>query len=115
MTGDQLAGMSMTDPHHSTASVEGNRLGTWSDENTGDSFGVTWMVAMSAGLSLAYSERADGQGTCSLSVGVSDSLFFMSTYDSEHGAPKAKTCQLAEQAASDVNKNLGGVSVPIGR
>ncbi|HEX7658162.1 MAG TPA: DUF3558 domain-containing protein [Pseudonocardiaceae bacterium] len=45
-------------------------------------------------------------GSCTINVGVSDSLYFLATADS---APDGNTaCQRARQAAADVIKNLGG-------
>lgn len=131
LTADQLANISLTNLHSSPTSSVGDPLCTWSDETSSDSIGVTWMSTPGSGLSLDYSEKSSfayfqptmvgsypavfddvadlrAQGTCALSVGVSNTLAFIAKYDSESAATKTQACQLAKQAASQVIKNLGG-------
>ncbi|HEX7660068.1 MAG TPA: DUF3558 domain-containing protein [Pseudonocardiaceae bacterium] len=68
-----------------------------------------WIPTTVSGYPAVFSDPlADlrSQGSCTINVGVSDSLFFLA---STNGAPDANTaCSRAQQAAADVIKNLGG-------
>lgn len=131
LTTSQLAGITLTNLHILPDNAAGNPLCAWADETTGDSVGVTWMSATTQGLSQVYAQRVSqgyftpttvdqypavyadfadlrAQGTCSLNVGVSNTLYFIAKYDSEHTATRQQACQLIAQVATDVITNLGG-------
>lgn len=132
LTISQLTAITLTDLHTLPNSTAGNPLCTWVDQSSSDSVGVDWMPSATDGLSQVYAQRpsqgyfvpttvghypavyadfADlrAQGTCSLNVGVSNTLYFFVKYDSEQAATRQQACQLTAQAAADVIRNLGGL------
>lgn len=116
--------------HGDNASITGVAICSWTDDTTINSIGISWQTGLGNGLSTIYSEKSqlgywqptvvDGypavfadlgdlrsKGDCSISVGVSDQLSFISKYLSSPSTA-SQSCQFAEQAAADVIKNLGG-------
>jgi hypothetical protein len=116
--------------HGDNASITGVAICSWTDDTTINSIGISWQTGLGNGLSTIYSEKSqlgywqptvvDGypavfadlgdlrpKGDCSINVGISDQLSFISKYLSSP-TTGSKSCQFAEQAAADVIKNLGG-------
>jgi hypothetical protein len=131
LTQSQLTDLGITTVQGHDASITGVAICSWTDDTTGDGIGISWQTRLGDGLATLYSERAQqgywqpttvdaypavfadladlrSQGDCSLDVGVSDQLSFTSKYTSTRPEIGSKSCQLAQQAAADVIKNLGG-------
>jgi hypothetical protein len=127
----QLSGIGLANARGDNTSITGTAICGWTDDTTGNVIGISWENDLGNGLSTIYSEKAqqgywqpisvDGypavfadladlrsKGTCVLNVGVSDKLSFISQYTAAQSDIGTKSCQLAQQAAADVIKNLGG-------
>lgn len=68
-----------------------------------------WQPTTVSGYPAAFGDAlSDGraQGDCVLNTAVSDKLYFIAQFDTPQNA--SQSCTLAEQAATDVIKNLGG-------
>jgi len=63
-----------------------------------------------AGYPAVFADVGDlrSQGTCVLNTAVSDSLYFMIQFSVSDSSLISQSCNLAQQAATDVIKNLGG-------
>lgn len=130
LTSADLAGLQLVNPinggsHRNAGGVQC----TWTG-SPGGSVGVGWETANVDGLSDLYAQAStiaywqpitvdgypaafgdpinDGraQGDCVLHVGVTDHLYFDSSFNNPSNA--GQSCDLARQAASDVIRNLGG-------
>jgi hypothetical protein len=68
-----------------------------------------WQPTTVSGYPAAYGDAiSDGrrQGNCVINTAVSNQLYFVAQFDTPQNA--SQSCTLAEQAAADVIKNLGG-------
>jgi hypothetical protein len=131
LTQAQLTNLGLAAARGHDASITGVAICSWTDDTTGDGIGISWQTGPGDGLATIYSERAQqgywqpttvdtypavfadiadlrSQGDCSLDVGVNDQLSFTSKYTSTRPEIGSKSCQLAQQAAADVIKNVGG-------
>lgn len=107
---------------------------TWTGGGTsgiGNGIELTWDTTDSNGLQFAYDRKSvftywtttsvDGypavigdvmddrkSGSCSINVGVSDKMMFIARYDGLVEPQKSQSCQLVQQVADDIIKNLGG-------
>jgi hypothetical protein len=124
-----LAGLHITNPiNKANSNATASDCG-WTGDS-GGTIGIGWVTANSGGLSDLYAKAStivywqpttvdgypaafgdaisDGraQGDCVLNVGVNDHLYFGAQYDNPDNVSQA--CALAQQAATDVVKNLGG-------
>lgn len=99
----------------------------------GNDLAITWVTTSSTGLGLQFTyarksvfkywttTTVDGypavigdvmddraKGSCTINVGVSDTMLFIADYNGWNEPQKSQSCQLVQQVAADVIKNLGG-------
>lgn len=128
LTSDDVAALHITKPITKPAAT-GSDCG-WTGQ-TGGTIGISWVTENTGGLSDLYAKAStiaywqpttvdgypaaygdsisDGRarGVCVLNVGVNDHLYFFSQLVNPSNA--GQSCDLAQQAASAVLKNLQGL------
>jgi hypothetical protein len=129
LTTTDIAGLRVTNPIIKAKSDVAGSQCTWTGDSPG-SLSVGWVTPNTNGLSNLYAKSdtiaywqpttvagypaaygdviSDGraQGDCVINVAVNDHLYFDSEFTNPLNA--GQSCALAEQAAADVIKNLGG-------
>lgn len=69
-----------------------------------------WTVTTVDGYPAVIGDVSDGRrfGTCTINVGISDTMSFIARYNGTVEPQKSQSCQLVPQVADDIIKNLGG-------